>query len=130
MSVTLTTIGSPPSSIMLPNPILADVDQLNIKTKFKMSMTGVVYSYLNTPATTKFLLNFINIPTDTISLLITFLGKAASKLCSYYDYDGNSYQVKIVNNPFERSTDGRAACVDPADFNERNNFVLELEVVP
>lgn len=124
------TLATNAQTVTLKNPDLGDTDQLNIKTKFKMSMTSLVYSYLNTPTMTKFLLNFSHVPTASVTALLVVLKDGAGKSFTYTDYNDVAWTVKVMNNPFERSADGRAPCISPSSMNENHSFVLELEVIP
>ena len=129
--ITLTTKSPCPIvTVTLPNPVLGDNDQVNIKTKFKTAMDGTVYSYLNTPAITKFLLTFTNVSTALVTQLKEVIdnGAITGSLGSYtyVDYDGVSHTVQIVNNPLEITSEGRAPC---NNWNEVHSFTLELEKI-
>jgi hypothetical protein len=127
MSVTFTKSTT---SAVMPDPQLGDVDQQNIKTKFMWSMAGTTYSYIGTPPTQKYILQFNNILRAKVVELIAVLTAARGSTLTYTDYDGATHTVKVLGDPFEYIADSRAHDFDhPTRHEEYHSFRLELEEV-
>ena len=120
------------NTITLPDPQLGDSDQYNIKTKFKLSMTGEVHSYFNTPDVSKLLLTFVNLKPIDVSNLKTFLQAVvidSQVLLEYTDYNNDKWDGYIVANPFDFSQNARRCPNTPRD-DEASSITLEFEGVP
>lgn len=130
MSVTFTRTVAPLTAITLRNPQLGDSVGLNVKTKFNMAMDGTVYSYLNTPASRKFVLHFTEIITATMLSVMSFFRGAAGQKLVYTDYDGANHNVIVLADTLERVARAINIChSDYPSFRESHDFSIELEEV-
>ena len=115
-------------SIDLPNPELGDSEQYNIKTKFKMAMTGAVFSYKNTPVSSRLLLSFTNLTDANKTALKTFIEDVIGSVITYVDYLSQTWTGYIITNPFEIDTYGRRPCRVGGE-QEAHKITLEFEGV-
>ena len=130
----MVTFQSGSFSIILPNPVLGDSEQLNIKTTFLMSMANTVFSYLRTPQNSKFLLNFVDLTDTEYTNLVTFLENTADSVLQYTDYELVTWYGIITNLPQVLETYGRRPCrtISPpfTEEQEVHRITIEFESGP
>ena len=104
------TFTSSFGNVELPNPILGNSEQHNIKTNFELSMSGVINSYKKTPVQSKLLLQFVNITQLQYVAFMAYIIGSRGMTMTYEDYDGVTWTGVIVNEPIEITPDGRKEC--------------------
>jgi len=115
------TLTSPISSITLPNPILGDSEQLDVKTKFEYSMSRVVHSTKKTTPHSKLTIAFEDITRTKMLEFQTFLLNGRGKSCIYVDYNGITWIGTLLGDPFEFRYVGKNEC------EELYSITIELE---
>lgn len=125
MSVRFTHSGG---YIDLPNPVLGDNEQLDIKTSFAVTMSKTVHSTKKTPSHSKFLLNFAYLKQTVYQAFITWYQASAGKSITYRDYNNANHVGTILNNPVELTMEGRMTCV-PAGQKQYATLTVEFEAV-
>ena len=104
-------------NITLPNPILGDSEQLDIKTKFEFSMSRVVHSTKKTTPHSKLLLMFEELTRTKMLEFQTFLINARGTQCTYVDYNSDSRVGAILGDPFEFRYVGSNECGELYSIN-------------
>ena len=125
--ITFTAIDSA-VSIDLPNPILGDAEQLDIHTRFHITMSKNVHSSLIIPndglstnpngQNVTLLLTFQSIKQFTYEAFLTFYNTYRGELWEYTNYKGDKYEGYISNSPFEVTANGRYDCESVSSAGE------------
>ena len=126
------TFGSSFGSVQLPNPVLGDSEQHDIKTKFEISMSKQVHSTIMTPTHSTYLLTFVNlIETQYNAFRAWFIGSRGLAY-TYTDYKSVVHNGIVRNEPVEISPDARSECAAssgvPANA-EVATITIEFEAV-
>lgn len=114
---------APVDSIILPNPVLGNSDQYDIKTRFRKSMNSTLYSYKNTKPVHTFLYTFTGLDKAKIDELIAFIDDSGGSEIKLVDHRGVTWRGFIINQPFEARTigpkdepdAGSANCIEVSD---------------
>jgi len=121
---------SPSVTVTIRDPGLGDSLQHNTQVKNAKAMNGDVYTYKYTPATRRYLWNFISIMKSKIEEIKDFVNQSAGREIKVTMYDSTVLRGYIANiNPFEiaasrtiqESNGSSDACV------EAYNFSIEFE---
>jgi len=92
---------SPYGSIDLPDPILGDSEQLNVKTIFNFCMLRRVHSTKRTLSHSVLNLLFAELTTTQKDAFVTFLKGSRGQNSVYTDYDSVAWTGTIIGDPFE-----------------------------
>lgn len=84
--------------LSLPNPIIGNKHQLNIKTLFKQNMLGQLYSHIGTQPLYKMPLDFEVLTLSETSSLRIFYNQAVGKEVKYVDYQNYTWRCILVND--------------------------------
>jgi len=96
--------------VELPDPILGNSEQLNIKTKFEYSMARQVHSSIKTISHSKLLMTFDLLEdTDKINLE-SFLLSVRGRVLFYKDYLDETWLGMLLGDPFEFTHVGHNDC--------------------
>lgn len=101
------------------NPDLGNVEQHNIRTSFGLAMDGTTYSNKNTPVDKTLLLTFMNLTKAEVDTFKAFFITSATQVVDYTDQDGALWLGRIINNPYEATTNSRkdGACIEVSTVN-------------
>jgi hypothetical protein len=109
--------GAPSSTVTLTSPVMGDSRQRMIHTRYKRSMSGKLYSYKSTPATTKALWRCLALTDAQIVSLRAFLKASSGEDIKITDHLSRVWQAKILNAPLE-DTDAETC---------KNEVTLDIE---
>ena len=117
------------NSIDLPNPILGDADQYATNANYKITMSGNIHSTKQNKIISTFLLTFDNLRQSKYEELISWIELVRGNLLTYTDYNSDTFDGYIKNQPLEVTIDGRRYCdpaPDPVEF-EKASVTIEFE---
>jgi hypothetical protein len=107
--VTLTyPYTSPSITLVLPNPILGNADQIEEPFTLDWSASGRVYTYLKSTGDRKLLLTFKDLTFTERANLKLFLYDAINNTSGYLDNLNVQWQGIFINDPFEQSNTHRS----------------------
>ena len=93
--------GAPSDTVTLRSPVLGDSDQLQIQTRFKRVMSGVLHSYKKTPATRKVIWRILALTDLQITQLRSFIEASAGEDIKITDHLARVWKAKIISTIFE-----------------------------
>jgi len=107
--VTLTYPYTGPSvTLVLPNPILGNADQIEEPFTLDWSGSGRIYTYRKATGDRKLLLTFKDLSFTERANLKLFLYSAVNGVSGYLDYNTIQWQGIFINDPFEQSNTHRS----------------------
>lgn len=117
--------SSPITIIDLPNPELQDSRRILATVLYYEAMDGTQHSYKRHSRLEELQLRFINISWDKRIEVEQFIRGFAGEDWRYVDGD-NIWKVKLVNNPFRSTNEGRK---EPSSSTIKEHTVLDFTLI-
>jgi len=112
---------------ILPNPVFGDAENLRVSVSMKHTMDGTRYTYVKRKGGRKLQWTFKLTRNKSLELRAFIQSYFASKI-RVIDHNDRVWVGHLVNNPFEWSTDNRAApAITPMPRGESQTITLEFE---
>ena len=89
------------TSIELKNPELGNSESVDVKTKFRRSMSGDQHSFISTPELRLLNLQFVELGASKYAELLTFLEGASGQEIDYTDFEDVEWAGHIMAGTIE-----------------------------
>ncbi len=115
------------TSSLLPHPVFGDSESLRVALATKRAMDGTLYTYVKRKGGRKLQWTF-NLTRNKSLEVRAFIQAYFASVIKVTDHTGRMWVGSFVNNPFELSTDKRAApAISPMPRGESVSITLEFE---
>jgi hypothetical protein len=112
---------------VLPNPRLGDSEGLRAEVKIKRAMDGTRYTYIRRKGGRRLLWTFKLTRNKSLEMR-AFIQSYFASTIRVVDHNNRVWTGNFINNPFELSTDSRAApAITPMPRGENVVITLEFE---